>query len=37
VESLFRAAGALNVVTVKDLSNHDRVVTGIKNPLEKSP
>lgn len=36
VEGLFRAAGALNVVTVKDLSDKDRVVTGIRNPLELS-
>ena len=36
VESLFRAAGALNVVTIKDLADRDRVVTGIKNPLEMS-
>ena len=36
VEALFKAAGALNVVTVKDLSDKDRVVTGIKNPLELS-
>ena len=34
VESLFRAAGALNVQTVKDLADRDRVVTGMKNPLE---
>jgi release factor glutamine methyltransferase len=37
VESLFRSAGALNVVTIKDLADRDRVVTGIKNPLEMSP
>jgi release factor glutamine methyltransferase len=36
VEALFKAAGALNVVTIKDLSDKDRVVTGIKNPLELS-
>jgi release factor glutamine methyltransferase len=36
VEALFRAAGAINVVTIKDLSDKDRVVTGIKNPLELS-
>jgi release factor glutamine methyltransferase len=36
VEALFQAAGALNVVTIKDLSDRDRVVTGIKNPLELS-
>ncbi|MFT4255246.1 MAG: peptide chain release factor N(5)-glutamine methyltransferase [Caulobacter sp.] len=34
VEALFREAGAQNVRTVKDLSTHDRVVTGFKNPLE---
>lgn len=34
VEALFRQAGALNVVTIKDLSDRDRVVTGIRNPLE---
>ncbi|KSB89254.1 protein-(glutamine-N5) methyltransferase, release factor-specific [Caulobacter vibrioides] len=34
VEALFNAAGAQNVRTVKDLSTHDRVVTGFKNPLE---
>ncbi|OYW26332.1 MAG: protein-(glutamine-N5) methyltransferase, release factor-specific [Caulobacter sp. 12-67-6] len=34
VEALFRAAGASNVRTIKDLSTHDRVVTGVKNPLE---
>ncbi|ALL12496.1 peptide chain release factor N(5)-glutamine methyltransferase [Caulobacter henricii] len=34
VEALFRQAGASNVRTVKDLSTHDRVVTGVKNPLE---
>jgi len=34
VEALFRAAGAGGVRTVKDLSTHDRVVTGVKNPLE---
>lgn len=34
VEALFRAAGAQEVRTVKDLSTHDRVVTGVKNPLE---
>ncbi len=33
-ESLFRAAGAMEVETLKDLSTHDRVVTGMKNPLE---
>lgn len=34
VEALFNEAGAQNVRTVKDLSTHDRVVTGFKNPLE---
>lgn len=34
VEALFNQAGAQQVRTVKDLSNHDRVVTGVKNPLE---
>ena len=35
-ESLFRAAGAMEVETLQDLSTHDRVVTGMKNPLETS-
>ena len=34
VEALFRQAGALEVETLPDLSTHDRVVTGMKNPLE---
>ncbi len=34
VETLFRQAGGQEVRTVKDLSTHDRVVTGVKNPLE---
>lgn len=34
VEALFSAAGAQQVRTIKDLSTHDRVVTGVKNPLE---
>ena len=34
VEALFRQAGALEVETLPDLSTHDRVVTGKKNPLE---
>jgi release factor glutamine methyltransferase len=34
VEALFNAAGAMEVKTIKDLSTHDRVVTGVKNPLE---
>lgn len=34
VEALFNAAGANDVWTIKDLSTHDRVVVGVKNPLE---
>ena len=34
VEALFRSAGALGVETLPDLSTHDRVVTGVKKPLE---
>lgn len=34
VEALFREAGAFNVASVKDLADRDRVVTGLKNPLE---
>jgi len=34
VEALFNAAGASDVWTIKDLSTHDRVVVGVKNPLE---
>ena len=34
VEALFNAAGAGDVWTIKDLSIHDRVVVGVKNPLE---
>jgi release factor glutamine methyltransferase len=34
VEALFRQAGAFNVTTVRDLGDRDRVVAGIKNPLE---
>lgn len=34
VEALFRQAGALEVETLPDLSTHDRVVTGVKKPLE---
>ena len=30
----FSAAGANDVWTIKDLSTHDRVVVGVKNPLE---
>jgi release factor glutamine methyltransferase len=33
VEALFREAGALNVATIRDLSDRDRVVTGVKNFL----
>jgi len=35
VEALFRDAGAFNVATIRDLADRDRVVTGMKNPLEK--
>jgi release factor glutamine methyltransferase len=34
VEALFEAAGGLDVWTIKDLSDRDRVVTGTKKPLE---
>jgi release factor glutamine methyltransferase len=34
VEALFREAGAFNVTTIRDLGDRDRVVAGIKNPLE---
>lgn len=34
VEALFRESGAFNVQTLKDLGDRDRVVAGIKNPLE---
>ncbi len=34
VEALFEAAGGLEVWTIKDLSDRDRVVTGLKKPLE---
>lgn len=34
VEALFRQAGAIEVETLPDLSTHDRVVSGKKNPLE---
>lgn len=37
VEPLFAQAGALGVVTVKDLSDLDRVVTGFKKALGNSP
>ena len=35
VEALFRDAGAEGVVTVRDLGDRDRVVAGVKKPLEK--
>ena len=34
VEALFRNAGASGVVTLRDLADHDRVVAGVKKPLE---
>ncbi|ATQ41821.1 peptide chain release factor N(5)-glutamine methyltransferase [Caulobacter mirabilis] len=34
VEALFRDAGAAQVRTIKDLSDRDRVVVGVRNPLE---
>ena len=34
VEALFKAAGATQVRTIKDLALRDRVVAGAKNPLE---
>jgi release factor glutamine methyltransferase len=34
VETLFRDAGALNVHTVRDLADRDRVVAGTRIPLE---
>ena len=34
VEKLFKAAGAEQVQTILDLANRDRVVTGVKKPLE---
>jgi release factor glutamine methyltransferase len=37
VEALFREAGASGVTTLLDLANLDRVVTGVKNPLETRP
>jgi release factor glutamine methyltransferase len=33
VEALFRNAGATEVLTIRDLGDRDRVVTGFKNPL----
>ena len=35
VEALFRDAGAAGVITLRDLADRDRVVAGVKNPLEK--
>lgn len=35
VEALFRAAGAQAVVTLRDLGDRDRVVAGVKKPLER--
>jgi release factor glutamine methyltransferase len=35
VETLFRDAGAAGVITLRDLADRDRVVAGVKNPLEK--
>lgn len=35
VEALFRAAGAAEVATLPDLANRDRVVAGVKKPLER--
>jgi release factor glutamine methyltransferase len=34
VEALFREAGAAGVQTLRDLADRDRVVAGMKNPLE---
>jgi release factor glutamine methyltransferase len=34
VEALFRQAGAAEVVTLRDLGDQDRVVAGLKKPLE---
>ncbi|MET0274717.1 MAG: peptide chain release factor N(5)-glutamine methyltransferase [Phenylobacterium sp.] len=34
VEALFREAGAADVQTFRDLGDRDRVVAGVKNPLE---
>ena len=34
VETLFREAGAREVQTLRDLGDRDRVVAGVKNPLE---
>jgi release factor glutamine methyltransferase len=37
VEALFKQAGAEGVMTVRDLSDRDRVVTGFKKPLGNQP
>jgi release factor glutamine methyltransferase len=37
VVALFTAAGAQDVRLVRDLADRDRVVTGVKKPLDKSP
>ncbi len=37
VAALFTAAGAQGVRVVRDLGDRDRVVTGLKKPLDKSP
>jgi release factor glutamine methyltransferase len=34
VEKLFRAAGAAEIATLRDLGDRDRVVVGLKKPLE---
>ncbi len=36
VEALFRAAGAADVRTIRDLADRDRVVAGAKKPLERA-
>jgi release factor glutamine methyltransferase len=35
VEALFRDAGAQDVATIRDLGDRDRVVAGVKKPLER--
>jgi hypothetical protein len=37
VVALFSAAGAAEVRVFRDLGDRDRVVTGLKKPLDKSP
>ena len=37
VEALFRAAGAEEIRTLRDLADRDRVVVGAKRPLERAP